>query len=124
MITGKSEITDSRAFIGRWVRRIFIFHVVCLTWVFFRAPSVHDAFTTLSGLGVWEWQPVYGVALTFLAAYAALIFMLDLQLESSGGEYLFENRAFTTRVAAGLATCMLITIFGANQANAFIYFQF
>ena len=32
-----------------WLKRIFLFNLVCLTWIFFRATSIHEAFRFLSG---------------------------------------------------------------------------
>ncbi len=45
-------------------------------------------------------------------------------LESSGDEYLFASARVERRVAFGLACTLIIAFLGANQANAFIYFQF
>ena len=60
----------------------------------------------------------------FLAFFILPLFALDLWLEKTGDEYLFESRSVDLRVAAGFAMVMMITFFSANQANAFIYFQF
>src|SRR5205085_1250248 len=50
-----------------WLSRIIVFHVVCLTWIFFREPSLHDALVFLRGLGTVTWVPEYGIAFRFLA---------------------------------------------------------
>jgi hypothetical protein len=121
---GSHEVGTSPSFVGRWCRRVITFHIVCLAWIFFRAPSIRGAWTQLSSLGTWQWLPVYGVALQFLAFYSCLLFLIDLQLEVSGGEYLFESRPVLLRIAAGMMICILTTLFGANQENAFIYFRF
>jgi len=49
---------------------------------------------------------------------------LDLQIEHSKGEYVFGLQSYALRVAAGFALCALITLLGANQVSAFLYFQF
>jgi alginate O-acetyltransferase complex protein AlgI len=123
-VSGSREIVASASFVTRWIRRVFIFNLVCLAWIFFRVSSFRAAWEQIAALGSWHWQPVYTVALQFLAFYAVLLFLLDLQLESSQGEYVFAFRSFPTRVVAGVVLCMLITLFGANQENAFIYFRF
>ena len=110
--------------LGVWLRRIVIFNVVCLAWIFFREPTLQGAFDQFAGLASWEWQPVYGVALLFLTVFAGLLLALDLQLESAATEYLFADRSLHLRVAVGILLCVLITLLGANQANAFIYFRF
>ncbi len=111
-------------FASTWVRRIFIFHVVCLAWIFFRADSMTAALTSLSGITKWEWRPEYLAAVKFLAFFSVPLLMLDLLLDSTGDEYFMQSRGFSWQLAASFACMTLIVMFGANQANAFIYFQF
>jgi len=118
------EVEDSASFFGRLARRIFIFHLVCLAWIFFRTPTLHDAWEQIAGLAHWQWQPEYAVAIQFLAVYALLLFLMDLQLEQAKAEYVFGFRPYAWRVATGVALCVSITLFGANQESAFLYFQF
>src|SRR5580704_6601458 len=124
LLTGTREVAKSSSFIGRWLRRLLIFNVVCLAWIFFREPSLHQALGQLSALSQWHWQPVYGVALVFLAVYAGMLFVLFLLMDTAATEYLFANRSLNLRIAVGMLFCTLITLLGANQANAFIYFRF
>jgi D-alanyl-lipoteichoic acid acyltransferase DltB (MBOAT superfamily) len=124
LVTGRREIGTTSSFVGRWLRRIVIFHLVCIAWLFFRMPSIGGALEQIQSVGTWQWLPVYGVALQFLAVYSVILFLIDLQLEASNSEYLFENRSLSIRVVAGIAICVLITLLGANQENAFIYFRF
>jgi D-alanyl-lipoteichoic acid acyltransferase DltB (MBOAT superfamily) len=113
-----------RSILGRWIRRVIIFHLVCFAWIFFRSPSFGMAWGFLAGLGDWQWKSVYGLALLFLMAHVIVLLFIDLHLEHSGGEYLLEKRPLIARVTCGLLLCVFITLFGANQTNAFIYFQF
>jgi alginate O-acetyltransferase complex protein AlgI len=125
LFTGaKRELASSPTFLARWIRRIILFQVVCLAWIFFRVPSLHGAWEQIVSLGVWQWNPAYLTALFFLAVYAALLFLLDLQLEVSNAEHVFALRSYSWRIATGIAFCVLITLFGANQESAFIYFRF
>jgi len=123
-IIGVAKDWSSSDFIGRWVRRIFIFHVVCFSWIFFRGESLGAAWAFIRGLANWNWQPSYLAAAKFLIAFSLPLFMLDLYLEATGDEYLFESRPHFQRVAVALTCVLAIVLFGANQANAFIYFQF
>jgi D-alanyl-lipoteichoic acid acyltransferase DltB (MBOAT superfamily) len=108
----------------KWVKRIVIFHFVCLTWIFFRATSLSSAWAMVKGLGVWAWRPEFPSAVLFLVIFSLPLFMLDLYLESTGDEYGFASWETRPRVAFGLACTLAIVALGANQANAFIYFQF
>jgi D-alanyl-lipoteichoic acid acyltransferase DltB (MBOAT superfamily) len=112
------------SFVGRWTRRILIFHLVCFSWIFFRGESISAAFKFLRGVSVWHWEPAYLAATKFLIAFSLPLFLLDLYLEASGDEYLFQTRPHFQRVAVALTSILIIVMFGANQANAFIYFQF
>jgi D-alanyl-lipoteichoic acid acyltransferase DltB (MBOAT superfamily) len=124
LLTGGGDIANAHRPLVVWVRRIVIFNIVCLAWVFFREPSLQGALGQLAGLAHLEWRPVYGVALIFLSVFAGMLLLLDLQLEAAGTEYLFADRSLAVRVAVGLALCVIITLLGANQSNAFIYFRF
>jgi D-alanyl-lipoteichoic acid acyltransferase DltB (MBOAT superfamily) len=115
-----SPLTDA----GAWIRRVAVFHLVCLTWIFFRASSVNEAVQLLAGLRTFVWHPEYGVAFQFLAMVTVPLFCIDLLNEFRGEEYVLERTGHQWRVAAGLAFMALITLFSANQVNAFIYFRF
>jgi len=56
--------------------------------------------------------------------FVAMLFVVDLGLESSSTEYLLADRSLAERVGMGVTACALITLLGANQSNAFIYFRF
>ena len=93
-------------------------------WIFFRAQSLRLTWEMLKGFTAWSWRPEFPAAFLFLAMFSLPLLLLDLYLESSGDEYLFESWAVRPRVAFGLACALVIALLGANQANAFIYFQF
>jgi D-alanyl-lipoteichoic acid acyltransferase DltB (MBOAT superfamily) len=109
---------------GRWLRRIVVFQFVCLSWIFFRAPTFSSAATLLAGLKIVRWEPVYGVAAAFLAICVLPLLLLDLGLERANEEYLFERHSHWLRIGTGLVFLVLITLFAANSQSAFIYFQF
>jgi alginate O-acetyltransferase complex protein AlgI len=107
-----------------WIKRVLIFHLVCLSWIFFRATSLSSAWAMLRGITAWSWRPEFPSAFLFLALFSLPLLLLDVYLERTGDEYLFASASVQTRVAFGLACTLIIAFLGANQANAFIYFQF
>jgi D-alanyl-lipoteichoic acid acyltransferase DltB (MBOAT superfamily) len=123
-VIGVTKDWSSRQLFTRWLRRIFIFHVVCFSWIFFRAESISAAFAMIAGVTHLAWQASYLAAAKFLIAFSLPLFLLDLYLEASGDEYVFQSRPHFQRVAVALTCVVSIIFFGANQANAFIYFQF
>jgi alginate O-acetyltransferase complex protein AlgI len=107
-----------------WLKRVLVFQFVCLAWVFFRAESLRAAITFLGGMRNLTWQPEYLVAFQFLALFSIPLFALDLLLERDGEEYVFQHRSPALRTATAVAVAAMIALLSANQANAFIYFQF
>ena len=78
----------------------------------------------LGGLGVWQWRAAYWVAFKFLALFSLPLMLLDLQLEKTGDEYFLQSAGWTWRIAVASTAAIIAAFFGANQSNAFIYFQF
>ena len=107
-----------------WVARIVVFHLVCLAWVFFRAPSFAAAFRMLSGLTVAGWRPEYLIAFQFLALFVVPLMAFDLVNEARGEEFLFERTPEWTRVGVAALLFVALACFTGNEVNAFIYFQF
>ncbi len=120
----ESDAERPMSTIGIWVRRIAVFHLVCLAWIFFRAGSIAEAAHLLAGLQVLAWRPEYGLALRFLAVFILPLLLIDLLNERRAEEYVFEQTAPSWRVATGLAMMAAVTLLSANQLNAFIYFRF
>ncbi len=121
--TGDSK-TQYASLAHGWLRRIVIFHVVCVAWIFFRAQSLSRALDILGGLRVLAWKPQLITAYKFLALFTIPLFLVDLLLEARNEEFLFQRTAPTVRWAYASALVLIVALFSANQANAFIYFQF
>ncbi len=109
---------------GKWGRRIFVFHLVGLAWIFFRAPSISGAFHFIGGLTNMHFGHTFTSGMAFLATYALPLFLLDLTLESRGEEYFLQRSPVRLRLAGGIGLAALVMAFAANTGGAFIYFQF
>lgn len=125
-LVGAAKATSSATgFLATWLTRAAVFHLVCLTWIFFRVPSVSGAVRFLAGLGSsFQWRPEFTAASRFLAIFILPMLALDLAIEHSGTEYLFEGASLGRQVAFGLSLATIVLLFSGNQLNAFIYFQF
>ena len=119
-----SDEPERAGWLTTWLKRILLFNLVCVTWVFFRAPSIHEAFAFLGGLSHWAWQPEYLTAFKFLALFSVPMFLMDLRLEKWDEEYIFQRASAWLRTGMGFTAMVAIAFFAANQVNAFIYFQF
>ncbi len=107
-----------------WWRRILVFHFVCLGWILFRAPSISAAWAYLGQFAHWAWRPTYPAALAYLAIFTLPLFLMDLRLELSGEEYLFQTAPFRWQVAAAAAAVIAVALLSQGASSAFIYFQF
>jgi len=67
-------------------------------------------------------KPEYLTAIVFFAVYAAILFLLDLQLEALAGAGVCVT-PYAWRIVTQSRLRADYT-FGANQENAFIYFRF
>jgi D-alanyl-lipoteichoic acid acyltransferase DltB (MBOAT superfamily) len=114
---------DTPAARGRWLRRILTFHLVCLGWVFFRAPTMGDA-TDLLG------RIVGGTSSVALNPVVVLVVagMLASQFVPAGTVTALRHRFSTWRLpaqAAALAGVILaVDVLGPSGVAPFIYFQF
>ncbi len=123
--TGRKEVQGENPRVAHlWLQRILIFHLVCMGWVFFRAESIGKAVHFLGGLGTITWQPHFLVAYKFLALFTVPLLLLDLTLEARGEDFLFQKTTVSIQWAYASAMVLIVALFSANQANAFIYFQF
>ena len=114
----------------RWIAAAVTFHLVVLSWIFFRADNIHDAALLFAGLldfGSFDViLPVFGRYELLLAFGSILILEIVHLLERRQhfGHFLDRRPAFV-RWVIYYAFTMSILLFGAiNQKQAFIYFQF
>jgi D-alanyl-lipoteichoic acid acyltransferase DltB (MBOAT superfamily) len=108
------------------------FALVCAAWVFFRSPTIGDAFTVYRGLGTgWaQWQGVSaelglypGQFALCLALIAALLGVHLLQTRMDIGAAL-RMQPRPLRWLAYSAGLWVIFLLGVFQEKAFIYFTF
>lgn len=111
---------------------LLMFHLACLGWVLFRAQTIGDAWTVLTGMthitgGGWM---VDGA----LPRHQMLLCCLSIAILLSA-ELAWEKYAWTrervlslplpVRWGAAIGAIFLVTLFpGADEARQFIYFQF
>lgn len=106
-----------------WLGRLLTFHVVCLGWVFFRAPTLSEAFDVLGRL--FAFGTGSGVNLVVVATIATFIATQFVPIEAVG-----RLQARFSRLAAwqqGVALALFLTFTSALSPTGvapFIYFAF
>jgi hypothetical protein len=78
----------------------------------------------MSGLRVIQWNPDFVTAFKFLTVFSMPLFLMDLFMEARDEEFLFQKTPVPAQLAYASAPVMIVALFAANEANAFIYFQF
>ncbi len=109
--------------------QVFVtFHLICLTWVFFRANSFKQAIGILTNMV----QPIQfwnlriqdtGIFAGMTFAFAILIFV-EFFLIRKQGEAIFNMRSMAWSVTWLVGFALLIILFGVSDGDQFIYFQF
>lgn len=108
----------------QWLKRFVIFHLVCLAWIFFRAPTMGAAIDFLGGLATWSVSENFHPLFLMLAVFSVPMFVLDLLENKRDEEFLTEKSSTVTQVVFGAALLFAVVLFSANSSAAFIYFQF
>jgi D-alanyl-lipoteichoic acid acyltransferase DltB (MBOAT superfamily) len=111
--------------------RLLTFSYVCLTWIFFRAPNLNEAFAFLGrlfGPGTpWRYANEFEERSLFVYSWfgIACIIAIDLLSEYNGGNNLLLNNNITPiRLTTGFCMLLLILLIGVFDGSHFIYFQF
>lgn len=123
-ISGKRKNLVEPSGLSKIGRQLFTFHIVCLSWIFFRAESVSGALKMIRDLRQFQWSPDYASAWLFLFLLAGLGLAMDLQLEYSGGEYVFQRQSPILAFGAAVTAMVFLIFFSASGNHAFIYFRF
>ena len=105
--------------IPRWVKQLFVFHFVCLTWVFFRAETFGEALTVIGNILSFRLDdplfPIVGIL--FIVAVWAYQFAFESR---------FKKMLESAAVKVGLMAAMILYMifFRTSGYEVFLYFQF
>jgi D-alanyl-lipoteichoic acid acyltransferase DltB (MBOAT superfamily) len=120
----RDDPVSTRPLWRRALAVLFIFHFVCLCWIFFRADDATRAFELITGLGNWS-QPA-----TLLTPFLGSLIAFGLLIQLTPGDMLerldrlyHRVPTWAVGVLAGLVL-LLIEIIGGDSSAPFIYFQF
>lgn len=106
---------------------VLVFVLTNLAWVFFRAPSVSEAFFIISKILTFGGNGFYfGDKGIFIYAIMGISILLinDLIMEFKPEWSLLHHRNFYVRLSSILLLILYITTFGVFDKSQFIYFQF
>ena len=105
----------------KWARGVVTFHLVCLAWVFFRAPTATFAFDVIKRIvTLAPGESVSGLPLLWLGAILA-VQIAKARVDVGGISLRFPHMA---RWAAYVCLFLLIRVLIGGPSPEFIYFQF
>ncbi|HTI52449.1 MAG TPA: MBOAT family protein [Planctomycetaceae bacterium] len=125
--------TESAGTLGGAVRTfvkiLFTFHLVCLTWIFFRAQNFTTAWTYLTRIVAWSAdgriEPIGWTNGARVAVLIALVLAIDLAQQISGDHVICRGWPPVVRgFAYAVLAVALFSIGGLDEPSSFIYFQF
>lgn len=113
------------------IKLFFVFNLVCLTWVFFRAQSLSNAFEYLGHLcsltgPIIDWSnpgKVLEPGLAFSLMAGALL-ILDIPVYRSENHTIVLHAPWYIRSFLYSVAVVALLLFGGDNDIAFIYFQF
>lgn len=107
------------------IKMVIFFHLVCVTWVFFRAQSIDGAFHILHSI-VWKFDlsATFWILVIDLVRFAGPLLLLQyLEYRRKNPDWLSQTH-WTPQGLIYAALILLMIIFGVTGGNEFIYFQF
>ena len=120
----------ARAGLPCWLRdsvRMFItFHLVCVGWIFFRARTLGDAISVLSGISS-DWGTLFVDASVFLhgaLGVCVLLVVQIVQVRLGSTRTAIERLPIVVRWVLWYALIAAIVLLGVEGGSQFIYFQF
>jgi D-alanyl-lipoteichoic acid acyltransferase DltB (MBOAT superfamily) len=104
---------------------LFTLHLVMLTWIFFRAPSLRAALDYLKGIVTLRGD-ASGLAdsAKLVAFFIALVLLVDIPMYRRKTHLAMLEWNWITRGAVAAVMILLIVLFAPNNETPFIYFQF
>jgi hypothetical protein len=128
MLRGRAVDLSWPSTIGGWLLDVFkilaVFHLVCLSWVFFRAPDLASAVRYLAG--IFSFTSITSIPPLVLAA-AALVIVIDCLQTWKKTHTWIPQLPLLARYAVVEVILLSIAAALISQAGTltpFIYFQF
>jgi alginate O-acetyltransferase complex protein AlgI len=110
--------------IPAWVAWLVTFNVVCVAWVFFRAPDLATAFDVLGGLGLSGPSPLVTLPMVLLVVASVAIQVLPPGWWRQAEAWLVARPVAVQGLAVGALIVASDAAVGQQGVAPFIYFQF
>ncbi|HVE39254.1 MAG TPA: MBOAT family O-acyltransferase [Planctomycetota bacterium] len=107
--------------IPRFIKQVLVFSFVCLAWIFFRAPTMTDAWLVLSRIFTTSWgDPQFPVV---MGALIVAVWFYE-EFFSRGARTRSWLEGDIVRVGMAAAMVLWLAVVAQPSTQSFIYFQF
>ena len=111
--------------LGRGLRMIIFFHLICLSWLLFRAESMTQVWEMLFAVFTnFVITDFFVYAASMLLFFAGPLMILEYWIEKSGDLLIIPNSHWILRAALYLYFITMLWVFPPLSNQVFIYFQF
>jgi len=120
-----SEKPDQDTIVSKTVKILFIFHLVSLTWIFFRCPDLNTSLFYLLKLSSDYFIP--NISLMNIAQFmffALPVIIIDLSQERTNDEHSMLKWPFPIRALVYIYMFLMMLYMSPEKNVPFIYFQF
>jgi D-alanyl-lipoteichoic acid acyltransferase DltB (MBOAT superfamily) len=105
-----------------WLKRVVLFHLVCVGWIFFRASTAGQALQVMDSiLGDFS---LAGARFDSMAFYVAPLLLVQFAQWRTGDPFVIWRLHWVPRAVAYAVLWFLATLLGDYSGGEFIYFQF
>lgn len=120
--SGRREATTSW---GRVIKVLVCFHLVCLSYVFFRAETMRDAWTMISSIASpWDWTHFSLFAFAYVAFFCVPLLAYEFWLERRRDLLAICFVGWPWRAALYIVILAGLLFFPAPNKYEFVYFRF
>jgi D-alanyl-lipoteichoic acid acyltransferase DltB (MBOAT superfamily) len=115
------------SFIHKLLQTAFIFFIVCIGWIYFRAANITQANYVVTQIFNSNWSPLYIGEKTQMAygIFGILfLFIIEAFQKNRNAHEFFNAFGLKTRWSMYLALTLIILLIGVSEGEQFIYFQF
>ena len=125
MSNSQVEAPETSPLPVRLLKIVGTFHVVCITWLLFRATTLEQAWIMVSKLTTdWRWTPFTAYALGMFATLAGPLLIYESWVERRGHLLALTHTHWIARTVVYLLIVIALLYLAPQRSSEFIYFQF
>ena len=117
------SLENARDYLIFAAKCVLTFHLVSLSWIFFRSPNFSSAFAYLTRILLWNGvgQSIAGTAVAF---YGLVLLLIDVPQYRARSHTPILQWHWTWRATVYVVFGLVILLGGFGRRAPFIYFQF